>query len=327
LQRSDTAAPREPWLRKLDFLWLELTPKCNLRCSHCYADAGPALPEGMSYENWSDVLRQAFDLGCRSVQFTGGEPTLYPDLPRLLGDARRIGFDSVEVYTNGTSLSRRLRDTLVKEKVDLAFSVYGSHRQVHDTVTGRRGSFEKTLESIRWALDVGLTVRTSIIEMPSNASDIRATQALLRRFGVKSVYVDRVRAVGRGNGRVSSKGHDPREELCGQCWRGKLAIDPTGNVFPCVFARFANVGHVSQSLASILSSERLYNFRKEVWKMNKPAKKSQRPKCAPVKKCAPVECAPIKKCAPVECAPIKKCAPAECAPIKKRAPVKCAPVD
>src|SRR5271157_1633672 len=78
LQNSDTAATRKPWLRKLDFLWLELTPRCNLRCSHCYADAGPNLPEGMSYENWSDVLRQAFDLGCRSVQFTSGEPT--PDL-------------------------------------------------------------------------------------------------------------------------------------------------------------------------------------------------------------------------------------------------------
>jgi radical SAM protein with 4Fe4S-binding SPASM domain len=226
---------------------------------------------------------------------------LYQELPRLLRDARRIGFDSVEVYTNGTSLSQMVRDSLVIENVDLAFSVYGSHPQVHDAVTGMHGSFEKTLKSIRWALEKGLDVRASIIEMPSNESDIGATKALLRRLGVKSVYVDLVRAVGRGNGRASSKGHDPREELCGQCWRGKLAIDPSGNVFPCVFARFCQVGHVSQSLASILSSERLYIFRKEVWKMNKPKKKTQGRKCAPDKRCAPdkPKCAPDRpKCAP-----------------------------
>lgn len=309
--RIEHAYRRKPWLRRLDFVWLELTPKCNLRCSHCYADAGPTLSQRMSYENWSDVLREAFDLDCRSVQFTGGEPSLYPDLPRLLGDARRIGFDLVELYTNGTSLTRRLRDTLVKENVDLAFSVYGSHPQVHDAVTGRRGSFKKTLKSIRWALDVGLNVRASIIEMPSNAGDIKATRALLRNLGVRSVYVDCVRAVGRGDGRVSSKGHDPLGELCGQCWRGKLAIDPAGNVFPCVFARFCKVGHVSQSLASILDSERLHSFRKEVRRMNKRAKKTRSSKCAPDKRkrCAPVR---RKRCAPERregCAPDRRCAP------------------
>jgi|SRR5579862_896700 len=324
-QEPGTAISPEPWLRGLDFLWLELTSRCNLRCSHCYADAGPSLPQGMSHENWSRVLREAFDLGCRRVQFTGGEPSLYPDLPRLLGDARRIGFDSVEVYTNGIRLSQRLRNALIKENVNLAFSVYGSQSQVHDAITGRQGSFEKTLKSIRWALKVGLKVRTSIIEMPSNADDIKATQGLLRRFGVRSTYVDCVRAVGRGDGRVSTNGKDPWGELCGQCWRQKLAIDPAGNVFPCVFARFCNVGHVSQSLASILNSEQLYSFRKEVWKMNKRTKKSRSLRCAPHQQppCAPdmkkMPCAPDIKNLP--CAPDVKKLP--CAPDIKKLP--CAP--
>src|SRR2546430_1591085 len=83
-----------PWL---DFLWLEVTGKCNLRCVHCYADSGPQrhLHEHMSQEDWQDALDQAATLGCRAVQFIGGEPTMYPALPALIRRARELGFDTV----------------------------------------------------------------------------------------------------------------------------------------------------------------------------------------------------------------------------------------
>jgi MoaA/NifB/PqqE/SkfB family radical SAM enzyme len=323
---------REPWLGSLDFLWLELTPRCNLQCSHCYADAGPtqSLPvlQTLSYENWVDVLRQACDLGCRSVQFTGGEPSLCTDLPALLREARTIGFQSVEVFTNGTHLSRRLRHALVKEGVDLAFSVYGSRREAHDSITGKPGSFAHTLRSIRWALKAGLGVRAGVIEMPSNAADIPATKALLSGLGVHSICVDGVRGVGRSNSHARLRGRALLGELCGECWRGKLAVHPDGNVSPCIFSRFRRVGHVSQSLASILNSERLHRFRREVRKMSTPTRKTgptKRP-CAPL---AEIVCAPLAKklCAPLKtpCAPLKKpCVPLKtpCAPLK----TPCAPL-
>lgn len=320
----------EPWLGSLDFLWLELTPRCNLKCSHCYADAGPNSPalQTMSCENWVDVLRQACDLGCRSVQFTGGEPSLCADLPALLREAKMIGFQSVEVFTNGTHLPRKLKHAIVKEGADLAFSVYGSRREVHDPITGMPGSFAKTLRSIRWALNAGLGVRVAVIEMPSNATDIPATKRLLSGLGVHSICVDRVRGVGRGNGHARSRGRDLLGELCGECWRGKLAVHPDGNVSPCIFSRFRRVGHVSQSLVSILNSERLHSFRREVRKMSMSTRKTRSTKqpCAPLKKrCAPLKepCAPLKEpCAPLKkpCAPLKEpCAPLKkpCAPLKR----------
>jgi len=306
-------------LRKLDFLWLEVTSKCNLKCTHCYADSGPSLPlvQGMSYDNWRDVLKQAFALGCRSVQFIGGEPALCPDLPRLIRDARKIGFDLIEVYTNGTILSPALRESLVKEEADLAFSIYGSRPDVHDAVTGRSGSFAKTLDGIRWALNAGLNVRASIIEMASNSEDIRATKALLRKLGVRSIRVDPVRGIGRGSVLVSANSLNPMDELCGQCWRGKLAVDPSGNVFPCVFSRFCQVGHVSQSLASILQSKTLYSFRKEVWMTNgkgcAPTRtlKTTKRKPKPAGGCAPTrqKPKPAGGCAPTRTRPKAGCAP------------------
>src|SRR5262249_34957891 len=119
-----------PWL---DLLWLEVTGKCNLRCVHCYADSGPQrrLHEYMTPEDWEDALDQAARLGCRAVQFSGGEPTMYPALPALIGRARALGFAAVEVYTNGTMFKPHIKDALLEHNVDLAFSVYAANSETH----------------------------------------------------------------------------------------------------------------------------------------------------------------------------------------------------
>ena len=91
---ATSAAPDEPEaaaMAGLSFLWLEITGKCNLTCTHCYADSGPAgtLQGAMTLEDWTGVIHQASALGCRQLQFIGGEPTLHPDLPALIDQIER----------------------------------------------------------------------------------------------------------------------------------------------------------------------------------------------------------------------------------------------
>src|SRR5580692_1831179 len=91
---------------ELEFAWLELTNRCNLRCIHCYAQSGPLEGETdiLSEEDYSLLLKQIHQLGCRKVQFIGGEPTLNKSLPYLIEKARLEGFEFVEVFTNLTHL-------------------------------------------------------------------------------------------------------------------------------------------------------------------------------------------------------------------------------
>src|SRR5688572_23684207 len=103
-------------LDAFDFLWLEVTPHCNLTCTHCYADSSPQRPlhDAMQPADWIAMLDEASDLGCRRVQFVGGEPTLYPALGTLVYHARSRCFTDIEVYTNGTVLTQALKDLFVR---------------------------------------------------------------------------------------------------------------------------------------------------------------------------------------------------------------------
>lgn len=247
---------------QLDFIWLELTARCNLECVHCYADSSPERPlsEGMTLQDWIGALNQAAALGCKKVQFIGGEPTLHPGLPRLIEHARSIGYEQVCVYTNGTHFTETLKEVFLANRVSLAFSVYGSSGEVHDQVTQRKGSFAKTDRALRWAVQAGLAIRAGVIEMAANSHDVHQSEQMLHEAGVNLVHVDRLRGLGRG-----SQERPPQsklKELCGRCGNGKVCVSSNGEIYPCVFARFAALGHIKEEgLATVFGGQSLQEFR------------------------------------------------------------------
>jgi organic radical activating enzyme len=279
----------------LHFIWLELTDKCNLSCIHCYADSTPHLPlhQRMAYGDWKRVLSEAYELGCRNVQFIGGEPAIYPHLSDLIENARSLGYEFVEVFTNGTVLTEKLKQVFKRFGVIVAFSFYGSEPTVHEAVTLQAGSYAKTVQSIKWAVENELQVRVAIVETEKNAATIEATKAFLTSLGVTSVGVDRVRGIGRGSRGVQIDSQF--DELCGKCWDGRLCITPKGEIFPCVFSRFCPVGTIDFGLAAALQGERLSNFRSTV-KSKARSSSSCNPQCGP--DCSPATCNPQTNCNP-----------------------------
>jgi len=243
----------------VDFLWLELTPKCNLRCVHCYADSGPEMPvtQRMSAGDWINALREASELGCRKVQFIGGEPTVYPQLPVLIAAARQFGYELVEVFTNGTAFSEHVKSVFALNQVSLAFSVYGATAPIHDSVTMQDGSFDRTVANVKWAVKQKLNIRVEIIEMSQNSSTVDDTVRFFKSLGVATIGIDRLRAIGRAANGVPSQ----MDELCGDCWKGKLCVAATGQIFPCVFSRFYPVGSVEEGVGAAVASHSLSAFR------------------------------------------------------------------
>jgi radical SAM protein with 4Fe4S-binding SPASM domain len=220
----------------------------------------------MAFEDWQKVLDEGFNAGCRRIQFTGGECTLYPHLLKLIDYARRSGYEKIDIFTNGTLLDEDFLKTLRGYGVRLAFSVYSFRPEIHDEITKHNGSHQKTIESIKRAINLEIPIRVGIVQMEENSDDIDETKSLLRSIGVKRIHSDHMRGVGRGaTARIIN---DPLQELCSYCWRGQLAIDPNGNIYPCVFSRFYKVGHVSEGLSSIVNKRNLQTFRKNVYEIH-----------------------------------------------------------
>lgn len=283
------------WLRGLDFLWLEVTPKCNLHCIHCYANSSPnrQLIQKIQFEDWMRLLDEAYVLGCRKVQFIGGEPTLYPHLSQQIAHAYDDGYEYIEVFTNGTLINDSLLENFCKFSVKLAFSFYASHEDIHDLITMRKGSFLRTLKGIKSAIDAGLSVRVGIIAMQANSGDIEQTKTLLTDMGIEAVGIDRIRGIGRG---VNLSTNEPSlRELCGNCWQGKLCIDSNGQVFPCVFARFCQVGFINDGLRNILNGNILREFRDIMYRdiFNHAHNQCWPDPCAPSPICMPA-CQPME---------------------------------
>lgn len=304
----------------IEFLWAEITEKCNLHCEHCYSDSAPNRPllGAMSLADWRQAIDEGAALGCSQIQFIGGEPTLHPALPVLIEQARGVAYKFVEVYTNGIHFTPELKDAFVRYHVNLAFSAYSHIPEVHDRITQRQGSFCKTMGSMRWALESGLDVRVGIIEMQANAGHSEDLKRMLGAMGVSNIGVDRMRGIGRGAVKEMEKA--PFGELCGQCWRGRLCVTAAGEVYPCVFSRFCRVGSVRAGLSTLLATDGLRGFRENV-RLRQNAKRVVGADCEPVTppQCKPDRpvCSPDLPCSPDNppepCAPNNPCTP-DCVP-------------
>lgn len=91
---------------------IDLTNRCNLTCPYCFANANVA---GFEYTvtreqitHMLQTVRNVRPQRCKTIQYSGGEPTIHPDFLWAVREAKRIGFAYVLVATNGITLGRSL---------------------------------------------------------------------------------------------------------------------------------------------------------------------------------------------------------------------------
>ncbi len=100
---------RDRFGRGIEYLRISVTDRCNFRCVYCMPEEGLQwLPkqEILSYEEIADVVRQLAPLGLRRLRITGGEPTIRPDLERLIAMLRAIPeIEDISLSTNGVRLA------------------------------------------------------------------------------------------------------------------------------------------------------------------------------------------------------------------------------
>ena len=94
--------------RSIEYLRISVTDRCNFRCLYCMPPEGLEwLPkdEILSYEEITSIVAQLAPLGLRRLRITGGEPTIRPQLERLVSMLSAVpGIEDIALSTNGVKL-------------------------------------------------------------------------------------------------------------------------------------------------------------------------------------------------------------------------------
>jgi len=178
---------------------LALTYRCNNNCPHCYNARPRTFPE-MDTAAWKRTLDLLWSIGIPHIVFTGGEPTLRPDLPELIAHAETLG-QITGINTNG----RKLKDpafvqSLVAAGLDHVQITLESHNPaIHDHMVAPHGAWEETVAGVRNALATRLFVMTNTTLLQENAPFLSDTLDFLADLGVPTIGLNALIYSGRGS--------------------------------------------------------------------------------------------------------------------------------
>lgn len=176
----------------VDLLDLVLQYECNLKCSYCTITDGMRAREPLSLKTVGGEIARAASLGCTSVQFTGGEPTLWPGLIKAAAFCRAKGYTDIKVQSNGLLFAHEANvERLGSAGVNrVAVSVHGWNPTAPTYVSTTRGP-DDAEDRLRDAIanlvaSPGLEVEVDLIVMRSTLPTIVAGLAALHQLGVQT---------------------------------------------------------------------------------------------------------------------------------------------
>jgi MoaA/NifB/PqqE/SkfB family radical SAM enzyme len=170
-------------------VFFHILTACNLKCRHCYINPAQHGTETLPVETAEKWLDLFADRAPRAnLVLLGGEPTLHPDLARIIKAARRRGFKSVTVDTNGGLFHDLLAKIMPHDLDYLSFSLDGATPETNDAIRGQ-GSYELCLSGLRAALSKGFS--TSLIYTVSrrNIYELSRMGPLLEELGVRRFFI------------------------------------------------------------------------------------------------------------------------------------------
>lgn len=163
---------------------ISLTERCPLRCPFCFHE----------YENYHELdfqtvcnyIDELSFLGTAQVQFSGGEPLLYPKLFEIISYSHLRGLRTV-MSTSGIGMSEKMAENLKKSGLDCCYiSLNGSKEKIHRLT---RDGFEYTTQALEVFSKVGLRTAINWVAYHENVRDLPQLIELSKSFGVKYISV------------------------------------------------------------------------------------------------------------------------------------------
>lgn len=276
------------WLYENGFLpklAIELSYKCNLACVHCYNNKN--IPnECIKFDVAKNIIDDAVKIGVSEIQITSGECTINPDFVKIVEYIRkkRIPFSFV---SNGQVLSD---DEFLFNKIiklyphRVRISLYSMNSDIHDSITGVKGSHEKTIKAIRKFRENDIVVTVNYFQMSLNKDSFDDVLKFASEVGAEIAY-DLYFLANKANANLNVKATDEQiYELYSNstclfssqlshinnnlnfgnqiCQAGKyiLSVSPTLNVYPCIALEY-KLDNLKNTTLENVWNEKMAEFR------------------------------------------------------------------
>jgi MoaA/NifB/PqqE/SkfB family radical SAM enzyme len=183
-------------------LWVEVTERCNIRCKFCYNDWRAA-----QSARWTSIdievaeasihtLASKFDI--TQVAISGGEPSLYRNLNRLVRFVSNLGIPSI-LTTNGSSLSRtRLQQLSSAGLHSVQVSMMAGSPQTHDALADSRGAWTKSVRCLVICRELAIPASVVFVVTRTNLHELQSVAQLCRHLGVRVLIINRFIVAGLG---------------------------------------------------------------------------------------------------------------------------------
>lgn len=265
---------------------LELTLRCNIRCTHCYnfdrdLPRPPSLAE-LSYPEILGLLDELRRAGTLYLSLTGGEALVHPRFWDILEESAARRF-VISVLSNGTLLTEDVCDRLTRYAAlaGVGLSLYGARPETHDSITQVKGSFARTWSGARTLQECGVGVSLKFILMKGNAHEaaemIRSAEEGGFTYAISATITGRYDGTGgsldtridhatleslyRGplRGELIVRKPDPSDdEFKCNCARGNAAVSSSGDVYPCISTPLRAGNIREQTFTEIWKSSKVF---------------------------------------------------------------------
>jgi len=111
-------------------------------------------------------LKRGRSSGIKRVVLSGGEPSIHPDFLDIVKIARQVGYEHIQVITNGRMFAYPdfLKQAVSKGLLEITFSMHGHNNKLHDKLTKVSGSFRQSLTGLANALKIeGLIISVDVV--------------------------------------------------------------------------------------------------------------------------------------------------------------------
>ena len=176
-----------------------LTKKCNLKCPHCYLDAGRSTTRELATDECLALIDEMAQLGTEMVILTGGEPLLRRDIYEIASAATAQGL-WVVMGTNGVLVTDAVAKKMVECGVKgVGISIDSIHPEKHDAFRGGKDAWHHSVRALETCRRHGLEVLVQTTVMSENYEEVSELLAFAHEHGAWSFNLYFLVKTGRGD--------------------------------------------------------------------------------------------------------------------------------